>query len=125
MLSKLKFNGYVVEKIRYECKKNENQSNEISPKIKSTTNDINDREFETKLEFYIDDESSVPFEVDVIIVGKFEADEDVSTEDYQSFKKQNSVAILFPFLRSIVANLTMNANVQALMLPIINLTNEK
>jgi preprotein translocase subunit SecB len=36
---------------------------------------------------------------------------------------ENAVAIMFPFLRSVIASLTTTANINPLILPVINIAN--
>lgn len=66
----------------------------------------------------------MPFELKVSMVGHFtypeQEDEDTVAKDH--ILQENTVSILFPFLRSIVAALTSNANIPTLMLPVMNFT---
>ena len=61
------------------------------------------------------EELPTPFNIEVIIIGVFslEVEDDV-------FIKENAVAILFPYLRSIVTTITANANIAPLVLPTVN-----
>ena len=60
-----------------------------------------------------------PFSMKVTVAGTF------SGKDYEQLKKFSKVhapAHLFPFVREIIANATMKANIPPLLLPPINLT---
>lgn len=64
-------------------------------------------------------ENNYPFSMNISITGIFEID-DNNVKDKENFAEVNSIAILFPYLRSIVSTYTANANVQPLILPPIN-----
>lgn len=59
----------------------------------------------------LDEHKNVPFSFEVSIVGYFEFDEEESEEiEFRDLLKTNAVAILFPYLRSIVSELTGKSN---------------
>lgn len=65
----------------------------------------------------------MPFHIHVAIVGHFtyfDQDETIDATLKDHILQTNTISILFPFLRQIVATLTNNANVATLMLPIMN-----
>lgn len=63
-------------------------------------------------------ENNYPFEISVEILGFFESDnDDINSEGFLP----NALAILYPYLRSTITNITANANVQPLILPTINI----
>ncbi|OLS34177.1 hypothetical protein BTR22_18990 [Alkalihalophilus pseudofirmus] len=61
--------------------------------------------------------------VKVSIVGYFEidSDENVSVDDLISLYKINGVAILYPYLRAQVSDLTGKGNEQSIILPTLNI----
>ena len=61
-----------------------------------------------------------PFEMQVILKGFFSMDSDEPTVNVNMFEK-NAIAILFPYLRSIVSTYTVNANVPPVLLPAMNI----
>lgn len=64
----------------------------------------------------------VPFEVKVLLEGRFEAISDVEGYDSQSvvrFKRQDAVMILWPYLRETVNNLTERMQIEMPPLPVI------
>ena len=60
-------------------------------------------------------EKNYPFKINVIIEGIFET----SNKNVDIFKN-NAIAILFPYIRSLISTYTANSNVPTLVLPTIN-----
>lgn len=86
--------------------------------------DENNTFFVTLTTIIFDDaiDNNYPFTMKVSLTGIFEIDnEDI--DNIKKFAEVNSIAILFPYLRSIVSTYTANANVQPLILPPINVVN--
>ena len=86
--------------------------------------DENNTFFVTLTTIIFDDaiDNNYPFTMKVSLTGIFEIDnEDI--DNINKFAEVNSIAILFPYLRSIVSTYTANANVQPLILPPINVVN--
>ena len=61
--------------------------------------------------------NNYPFEMSVSVVGYFKLMSDEDVEKY----KANAVAVLFPFVRSIISTYTVAANINPLILPTINI----
>ncbi|MFA5575937.1 MAG: protein-export chaperone SecB [Tissierellaceae bacterium] len=66
--------------------------------------------------------NNYPFSMKVSLTGIFEIDED-NIKNIERYAKINSIAILFPYVRSLISTYTANANVQPLILPPINVVN--
>jgi preprotein translocase subunit SecB len=120
----LSFHGYTVDKIYFEENKEfqsvQKGAVEITPVFHRTvTHNSNDDYFVTLALRVLpkEKESNIPIFIEVQLTGKFT----VSNGDEEQINR-NSVAILFPFLRSLVATITVNANVTPLIIPIINAT---
>jgi len=65
-----------------------------------------------------------PFALFVSITGSFSVPDDSMTrEQFSRFCELNGTAALFPFLRTIIADITKAANLPPLMLPLINVQN--
>jgi len=64
-------------------------------------------------------ENNYPFEINVSVTGFFKISPDLF-EDKDSLATTNAVAILFPYVRSLVTTFTGNANVNPLILPTVN-----
>lgn len=60
----------------------------------------------------LEEKENVPFSFEVIIVGYFEFNNDESDDIlFRDFLRTNAIAILFPYLRSIVSDLTGKSNI--------------
>jgi preprotein translocase subunit SecB len=67
-----------------------------------------------------EEEPEYPFFFDAIVVGTFEATGDIPTELMDQFAKINCPALMFPYLRETIADVTRRAGLPALHLPPIN-----
>ena len=61
--------------------------------------------------------------VDATMTLYFQFEKNTALKDFPSYFYRNAIAIGFPFLRSFVSTLTLQANCRLLMLPIMNLSN--
>lgn len=68
-------------------------------------------------------ENNYPFSLEVVLTGFFSTENDMAPEKFHDFCKVNGVTALFPFLRSIIADITRVANQEPLILPLINIRN--
>lgn len=64
-------------------------------------------------------ENNYPFEMEVSIIGFFELNGDVD-ENIKKYET-NALAILFPYIRSLITSFTANSNVMPLIIPAINI----
>lgn len=62
-------------------------------------------------------ENNYPFEMSVTVEGSFRVQ--VQDEDILKYQR-NAIAILYPYVRALVSNYTAVANINALILPAIN-----
>lgn len=123
MKSNLKFKDYVVNNIEFK----NNFSFDDSPvnidfDINSEVNFINENEFFLGLEvelFKDAEKNNYPFNFKVEIIGIFEIDCD-DEKQKNILSEQNSVAILFPYVRALISTYTSAANVSPIILPPIN-----
>lgn len=122
----LQFNNYEVKEMTFKSiplpeKKHEY---ELQPHFERNVVDCGDNKYDVYLSMEIDstDEHLIPFQLKVALVGHFtiKSSEDISSDTKEHIIKQNTISILFPFLRSIVASLTTNANIPTLLLPVMN-----
>lgn len=74
----------------------------------------------------LDENPRVPFSFKVTIVGYFEYNEEEAEEiSFTKFLKTNAIAILYPYLRSIVSDLTGKSNVfPNYNMPVTNISRE-
>ena len=66
-------------------------------------------------------EKELPFYVNVEIVGNFFLNGDFTNEEVLNLCKVNATAVLFPYLRAYISNLTALAGVPCVILPTINI----
>jgi preprotein translocase subunit SecB len=66
------------------------------------------------------DQDEMPFTLDIEYQGLFVLNKSVSKKNIEPFAKMNCPAILFPFVRECVADLTKRAGLSPLYLPAIN-----
>lgn len=130
--SVLQFLYYSAEEIRYKNIPMEDGMNkfQLHPHYERKLIDLGDNKYDflVSVEIAPSDDDPAPFELYVAITGHFALHE---TKDApldpnlkESILRKNTAAILFPFLRSIVSAVTVNANIPALLLPILNFAEE-
>lgn len=67
--------------------------------------------------------NNYPFSLEIMLTGIFQSEKILPIEELERFGEINGTATLFPFLRSIIAGVCVNANFPAIMLPLINVYN--
>lgn len=121
--SKLRFKNYIVESIDFKSNFN------FSGEEKSIEFDLeNDYEFEDnnfiltlEMEIFPDAEKNdYPFSMRVRIIGLFEVESELTEKEKIDFAEKNAIAILFPYIRSLISVYTSNANIGTTILPPIN-----
>lgn len=65
--------------------------------------------------------NNYPFSLSIKISGGFLAEEQLKEDELKQLGEINGTATLFPFLRSIVAGICSQANVNPVMLPLVNI----
>ncbi|HCQ3487930.1 TPA: protein-export chaperone SecB [Staphylococcus aureus] len=120
MSSPLKFKDFGIEKMVYTSDfRNSIKNNKLKPKLEC--NVLRSKEEKTKfnirLNIEIGDENFINYDffVSVSIIGDFETDENIDSD-----LVPNAIAILFPYLRSLISDLTSKGNKKPLILPPIN-----
>ena len=83
---------------------------------------INEKAYFTQLTLEIKDKPDYkyPINMHVSIKGIFEFDEASNTEEINQFLKYQGVNLIYPYLRSMVTNLTINAMMAPIILPIVD-----
>ena len=122
----LNFDGYSVDSIRFVKKEIELKEGEVVDLDHSFSREIQcdqeSKEYTVTLGIEIGTakDSKMPFELTLEISGHFSIDaNDLANSDI--LIKQNTVAILFPYLRALITNITSNANVSPIFLPTLNI----
>ena len=126
-VSTLKFYNYTVEELAFKNNpiSTPQQEFELHPQFRHHVTDCGEGNYDVCLAVELNPtaEHPMPFHLRVSIVGHFSVcctDDRLDDTTKETLLKKNSVSILFPFLRAIVASLTMNANVPTLVLPIMD-----
>lgn len=90
--------------------------------IRRDTGRINDKAFFTQLTLEIKDKLDIkyPINLHVSIKGIFEFDNTDNLQEVTTFLKYQGVNLLYPYLRSMVTNLTINAMMAPIILPIVD-----
>ena len=95
----------------------------FAPEIRVGFNRISDKEWETVINVRVVDkeEQPFPFNLDVIVsLFTFFPKELPDGFSLENYLKVSSINILYPYVRSVVTNLTSTAMVQPLYLPLID-----
>lgn len=132
--SLLNFEDYKVTEMIFSLNSNLNEEKgeiKLNPKFSVTHNYFEEPSTIIKVvltcEIFDEDfnEGSQPFYLKVCINGYFEVEtesgEEINDELLKSVSHVNTVAILFPYLRSTVTALTSTANISPLILPPVNI----
>ena len=98
------------------------QSIKLNQNFTRSIKKINEDVCDVSLMFVISDSDDfpTPFTMKVTITGTFKL-KDWENKDNIDFIKTNAVAIVYPFLRSLVATITSNANIPSYILPVFNI----
>jgi len=127
--SDFKFLGYQVNNISLTTNPLFQNSNPIDLNFNFTVSagtDAEERKVQVTLGttlFPDANQNNYPFSLEVMITGVFQSEKNLSIEELERFGEINGTATLFPFLRSIIAGVCVNANFPAIMLPLINVYN--
>ncbi len=129
MNSDLKLIGYRVEKLHFALNENFDASSKqkvrVQPNFHRDVHKIDASKYAVRLTVAISEEhqeSDVPFFAEVRIAAKFKF-ENWEEADRHSIAVNNGTAILFPYLRTLLSNITMNGNVPPYTLPVMNVNN--
>lgn len=128
-ISNLRFNGYLADNIFFIINNEFNRDKE-SLELKIEFSYSLDMDYEQKkailnLGCIVFDDCKVnnyPFTIDISLEGFFEFDGNLDKEQVYKMMEVNGVAILFPYLRSIISNITSSAGVQPLVIPTMNIS---
>lgn len=123
IISELKMTRFFAKNITFTLNEtfiSTNQEVTLTPNFKRQINKIDNNTAEVRLFFDIDKNEDLPFEIHVELVGSFEL-KNWESEELLPVMSTNTVAIMFPYLRTIVSSLTTNANIPPYIIPIINI----
>ena len=101
----------------------EQESFDINPEISRDIRFINENQTvgQTRLIFSITNsmEKTFPVDLKIVLVGTFIL-EKISLDDRENFLKYQAVQILFPYLRTMLSNITSSAFMSPILLPVID-----
>ena len=125
MLSKsnLQFLGYSVNRLHYEEIESDGAEFSINPQFTRTLKKSGESDYLVEVRVLLEphEKAPLPFRIDIEIAGQFR----IECED-EDLKKQliekNTLAILFPYVRSALSSLTLLANIPPLIMPLFDLT---
>lgn len=129
-IAAIRFKTYKLDKIEFLLNSNSDNSCEIS---------IDDIEFENNIEECEKDNAVVvrltcsifkdyinknqPFNLNISMSGVFEYDSGCNEKTLELLLTQNTLAIIFPYLRAAISQITLIAGIPAFVIPPINIVN--
>ncbi|HRY78505.1 MAG TPA: protein-export chaperone SecB [Candidatus Izemoplasmatales bacterium] len=121
----LKLNHYSVEKIDFHLNKNFNPKAtptiSLNPDFRRNIRKIDENKALVELTVIIQTkEVQLPFYLEVTIGGLFTLEHWEESENTLNLMKNQTIAILFPLIRSLVTVVTANSNIPPLMLPLLD-----
>lgn len=123
----LQFHNYTVEELLFKNipVSSDCHEFELHPEFNRDLIDMGNNNYDMRLSVVIapSDSNPLPFELRAVIVGHFsynDPTQEYSVQNRDIILKRNTISILFPFLRTIVASLTTAANIPTLVFPIMN-----
>ena len=128
--SMLQFHTYVVDEIRFKKLPALDAPHQfqLHPHFKRTTSVLENAQYNVTLtvEISSSETAPAPFELFISLTGRFsllEADA-LAPETKAAILKNNTAAILFPYLRAAVSSVISSANLPALLLPVMSFQDE-
>lgn len=122
----LSLKNYVVKTMMFSLNESFNFNStatiSLSPEFTRNITKIDNDNVAVNLIFRIDNKKGdMPFSMEVNIEGMFYL-ENWEQPDLCPLIRSNSVAILFPYLRTLVSMITANANIAPYVLPVMNIS---
>ncbi|WP_353462663.1 protein-export chaperone SecB [Mammaliicoccus sciuri] len=111
----LSFINYVVDEMYYKTNSSfelpEGESIKINEEFRAEIVISSKSDAVVAIQCTLEEDKKIPFSFDVKIVGYFEYNsEEADDIEFQDFLKANAVAILYPYLREVISNLTGKSN---------------
>ena len=122
----LTLKNYIVKTMNFSINENfqfdQNSTISINPEFKRQIRKVDAKTAMVNLGFRISNENNdMPFSIEIDIEGLFHL-EDWERQDQLPIISSNAIAILFPYLRTLVSMITANANISPYILPVMNIT---
>jgi preprotein translocase subunit SecB len=116
---KIALKDFIVESINLSQCTDVDFEDDLTINFVNGYSEVNEKSFTVK--FNITLLVSGKFNLEVVKTFEFESDEPISKEFMDSaFPVVNAPAIAYPYLRSFIGTLTLNAGLEAVMLPTVN-----
>jgi len=95
----------------------------INPKFYKRTGKTESGYFtELKVELLNTEENPFPLDLSITITGVFEFNASIKDDEVEKFLNVQAVQVLFPYLRTMVTNITSSSLMAPLILPIVDVT---
>ncbi len=127
LISEFQFKDYKVNYIKFDLNESFSDRDEIEMEFKlnteiSISKEINEGKV-TLISTVFDsaEENNFPFFLKVSLSGFFRSEEEISKESFIKFLEMSGTATLFPFLRSVITDITRISNIKPLVIPLINI----
>ena len=122
----LTLKNYIVKTINFSINENfefnQDKMISINPEFKRQVRKIDNDTATVNLGFcVINEKNDMPFSMEIDVEGLF-CLENWEQPEQLPIITSNAIAILFPYLRSIVSMVTANANISPYVLPVMNIT---
>lgn len=119
----IEFDGYQIQKLVYskmEISNDKEAENELERKISIGITEDNKNAMIVLSVFLIDKERRKS--VELVIEGFFTINSALSEEKIEQLLKENGVALIYPYARSIISNATSLDSPEAIIIPVLNTT---
>lgn len=122
----LTLKNYIVKTMNFSINEdfqfNQDENINVNPEFKRQIRKVDDDTAVVNLKFCINNEKKdMPFSMEVDIEGLFHLKNWEQPEQLPMITL-NAIAILFPYLRSIISMVTANANISPYVLPVMNIS---
>lgn len=127
LISNFQFLDYKVDYIKFELNNSYRSEKQLKMDLKletviGITEDSTSGKVTLKTDiFQKAKEKNYPFSLEVSLTGFFEVTEKISETQFKEFLELNGTATMFPFLRSVISDITRISNIEPLILPLINI----
>jgi preprotein translocase subunit SecB len=123
----ISFQNYRIEKIDYRINENYTSQKDVGFDLDFNINlkiSTESHQAAVVLEIIINKDfakNNQPIFLNVVIIGFYSYDSSLSDEKLNDILKTNAVAILFPYLRGFISNITVNSGMPPVILPTLNI----
>ncbi|QJC53038.1 hypothetical protein HGI30_16625 [Paenibacillus albicereus] len=121
MLAQIQLTNYYISRINFKYTPESVEVDEKSLKIAHDIEFLENNLVKVIVKCSVGDETGLL--LNVILVGEFKITRgnDADEEEIQELCENNTLAILFPYLRSAISDISLKANTQPIILPTINI----